>query len=387
MKANFGLTLFVALGLMLSGCGHEQVPEPTMTSLPTTTLAPTATLTQTNTPVPTNTLTPIPISLVYNPVPRWMILEQPFYDVEILGETWTYANDRWGDTYGCISYTREKEPYLFFEECFALTQSDLTFESQRDAFLSDDYEVLTPSNSFGDVGQISLMAKRLKDNSTEFIKFFELIGIEEYILLVEMNAVTDDTSPLQVIYEDQAASVIDYALKNMLEKSRLITRPTATPLSPTQEKYHATLAQNLISEIEASTLYAGTWEAIGDFVDSEGTYICRDFEDRTNADVMWVQFSNCIQTIQPDFELDNFVSNFMEPDDVILESRHQYDDKLILIAYQSGHTFFNAWMIHEEYLYFMRLESRTLAGQKVEDVFTDNVDDFIYSVLMTNADK
>lgn len=381
MKIKIELTLFVVLGLVISGCGQEQVPEPTLTPLPTTTPAPT------DTPVPTYTSTPIPVSLVYNPVPRWMILEQPFYNVEILGENWNYTNDRWGDTYACISYTREREPYLFFEECFALTQPDLTFESQRDAFLNDDFEVLTPNNTFGDVGQISLMAKRLEDNSTEFIKFFELIGIEEYILLIEMNAVVDDSSPLQDIYEDQAAKVIDYALKNMLEKSRIVPRPTATPLSPTQESFQITLGNKLITELEGSTLYEGTWEALGDFIDPENPMVCRDFEDRTNADVLWVGFSNCIILHHPNFNFDDFVESKKETENVFLESSHQYDNKFFLYGQSKGHTYFHAWMLDEEYLYYVVLESRTIGEAKVENFFTKEVDDFIYAVLMLNVEN
>jgi hypothetical protein len=315
-----------------------------------------------------------------------MILGQPGYGVEIFGGKWNYTNDRWGETYACIDYTREKEPYLFFEQCFAMTQPDLTFESQRDAFLNDEYEVLVPGNTFNDVGQISLMAKRLEDNSTKFVKFFEIIGVENYILVVEMNFATDDQASLQTIYENQAAGIIDFALQNMLEKSRLVPRPTATPLSPTQESFYAPLAENLITESEASLLYGSTWEALGDFVSSERTQVCRGFEDRTNADVFWVEFSNCIYQFKVS-TFEEIVDGYKQTDDVLLESRHQYDDKFVLYGYQDGHTYFYAWMSHGEYIYFVELESRTLAGQKVEDLFTKDVDDFIYGVLMINAQR
>lgn len=381
MKTKVSAILSIISILFLSNCSGGQVVSPTMTPLPTTTPLPTAT------PVPTQTSTPIPVSLAYNPVPRWMILGQPGYGVEIMGEDWNYTNDRWGETYACISYTREKEPYLFFEQCFALTQPDLTFESQRDAFLSDNFESLEPNNTFGDVGQISLMAKRQEDNSTKFVKFFELIGIEKYILLVEMNFTTDDQTPLQAIYENQVASTINYVLQNGLEKSRLIPRPTATPLSPTQESLYATSGENLITETEASTLYGGTWEALGDFVDPKDPMVCRDFEDRTNADVLWVRFSNCIFLHHPDFNFDDFAEGYKKPDNVFLESSHQYDDKFFLYGKFDGHTYFHAWMVHGEYLYYVQLESRTIGKPNVEQVFTKEVDDFIYAVLMINAEK
>ena len=368
--------------LFLSNCSGGQVVSPTITPQPTTTPLPTAT------PVPTQTSTPIPVSLAYKPVPRWMILGQPGYGVEIMGEDWNYTNDRWGETYACISYTREKEPYLFFEQCFALTQPDLTFESQRDTFLNDGFESLEPSTTFGDVAQISLLAKRLEVNSGKGVKFFELIGVNKYLLLVEMNIATDDTSPLQSIYEKEAADIINYALQNMLGKSHLVALPTATPLSPTQESFYATLGNKLITELEASTLYEGTWEALGDFIDPENPMACRDFEDRTNADVLWVSFSDCIILHHPNFNFDGFSEGIKnKSENVILKSSHQYDDQFILYGQFKGHTYFYAYMLHGDYLYYVVLESRTIGEAKVENMFTKEVDDFIHAVLMSNAEK
>jgi len=381
MKAKIRIILVTIIGFVISGCGQGQVPKASLTPLPTSIPSLAAT------PVIPLNSTPIPVSLAYEPIPRWMILDQPFNNVEILGEKWNYTNDRWGDTYACIDYTREQEPYLFFEQCFALTQPDLTFEIQRDAFLNDGFESLEPSTTFGNVGQISLLAKRLEDNSGKGVKIFELIGVDKYLLLVEMNMATDDTSPLQSIYEKEAADIINYALANMLEKAHLTPRPTATPLSPTQEGFQATLSNKLITELEASTLYEGTWEALGDFIDSENPMVCRDFEDRTNADVLWVGFSNCIILHHPNFNFDDFVESKKESENVFLESNHQYDDKFFLYGQFNGHTYFHAWMLDEEHLYYVVLESRTIGEAKVENLFTKEVDDFIYSVLMLNVEK
>lgn len=384
-EKSLSIFSFVAI-LLLSGCGAGQIAGPTLTPSPTSTPLPTSTPSPTATPVPTHTSTPVPTSSAYNPVPRWMMLAQPFYGIELLGEKWKYTNDRWGETYACMDYTREREPYLFFEQCFALTNPDLTFEIQRDAFLNDGFESLNPSNTFNDVGQTSLMAKRLKDGSTDFVKFFEIVGIEKYILLVEMNVATDDASQLQSIYEDHAAAVMDYVLQNMLERSRLVPRPTATPLSPTQESFYAPFAANLITESEASLSYGSTWESLGDFVSPKRTQVCRDFEDRTNADVFWVKFSNCIFLFKSS-TFEEVVDDFKQPDDVLLKSRHLYDDEFVLYGYQDGHTYFYAWMSQGEYIYFVSLESRTLAGQKTEELFTKEVDDFIHGVLMVNANR
>ena len=328
--------------------------------------------------------TPAPTFSTYNPVPRWMLLGQPGYGVEILGEKWNYTKDHWEETFACIDYTREKEPYVFFEQCFSLIQPDITFESQRDAFLNNDFEILTPSSTFGEVGKISLLAKRIEDNSAKYIKFFEIIGTEKYMLLVEMNVATDDQALLQTIYENQVSNTIDYVLQNSLEKSRLIPRPTATPLSPSQNDIYDSLAANLITEPEASVLYGSTWEALGDIVSSERMQVCRDFEDRTNADVLWVRFGNCIFSVK-ESSFDKIVDDYKQSGDMLLESRNKYDDQFVVYGYQDGHTYYYAFLLHEEFVYFVILESRTLSGQSVEDVFTEDVDNFLFDVLMVNV--
>lgn len=214
MKTKVWAILFMISILFFASCSGGAAIGSTMTSPPT------------STPLPTTTPVPTPTS---TPVPRWMILDQPGYGVDIIGDDWNYTNDRWGETFACIDYTREKEPHYFLEECFAFTQPNLTLDSEREKYLSDNYEVLRPNNTFGNVGQISVMAIRLEDNSGKRVKILELLGFEKYLLRVEMNITTDDTSVLQSIYEEQAAGIMDFVLQNMLEKSHLVPRPTATP--------------------------------------------------------------------------------------------------------------------------------------------------------------
>jgi len=318
-----------------------------------------------------------------------MILDQPFNDVELFGEIWNYTNDRWGDSYACIDYTREEGTSIQFEQCFTSVYSEeVSFESQHDQFLSAGFEELTPQNTFGDTGQIALLGKRLSDNTNKVIEFFEIVGIGNYVTLVELYIEMDDASSLQTIYEKQVADIMDYVLQDSLQKSHLIPRPTATPLSPTQESFHSTLGNKLITEIEANTLYEGSWEALSDFIDPEDPMVCRDFEDRTNADVLWVGFTNCIILHHPNFTFDGFAEGIKkESENVVLKSSHQYDNQFILYGKFRGHTYFYAWMLHGEYLYYVALESRTIGDAKVENMFTQGVDDFIYSVLMSNADK
>jgi hypothetical protein len=315
-----------------------------------------------------------------------MILAQPFYSVDILGEKWNYTNDQWGENYACIDYTREKKPYVFFEECFGVAQEGLSVESQLDSFLKKDFETLAPQKTFGDLPKIGLVAKRLEENSEKFVKFFEIAGNEKYILLVEMNVTTADPAPLQKIYESQAADTIDYVLQRGLEKSHVIPPSTATPLSPTQQSFYPTLAEKLITENEASVLYGSTWEAIGDKASTKRRQVCRIFEDRTNADVLWVGLENCVYAIK-DFPFEKISGYYEQPGDTVLTSRHQYDDRFVIYGYQSGHTYFDAYLVHGEFLYLASLESRTLGDQTVKDVYSQEIDDFLYGVLMKNIQK
>jgi len=394
MKLRFASILAAILSLVMVSCGPGQVFGPTFT--PTATITPTPTSTLSPTATPTQTATPTPTAVPYAAVPRWMILGRPGHSVEILGKTWNYADDRWGENYGCIDYVREDGSYVFFEQCFAVIEGALTFDSQVESLVKADFETLEPRNNFSEVGQIDVLAKRLEDNSTKFVKVFEIIGTEKYLLLVEMNIVTDETAPLQTIYESQA-DVLDYVLQNSLEKSHRLPRATPTPLSPSQESFYVSFVEKLISESEASALYNailmggietgpidGTWETLGERVASKRQQVCRDFEDRTNLDVRWLTFSNCIFSAK-DFPFEKIADYYKQEGDVVLESQHVYDDQFVLYSYNDGSTYFDAYLLHGEYVYLVNLESRTMTGEKPGDVFDEIVDDFLYAVLMTNV--
>lgn len=379
----------LAAGVVALACNFLQgTPAPT---------APASTPSRTATPAATQTLEAVPVALDYTPVPRWMILGQPGYDVEILGETWKYADDRWGETYACIDYVREREPYVFFEQCFAMIQEDLTFESQRDSFLSNGFETLVPTDTFEGVENISLLGKNLEDNAQKFVKFFEIVGVSEYIVLVEMNLVTVEEQNLQEFYEQNAADVVNYALRNSLEKSRLVALPTPTPLAPAQSDFYAQLAGKLISEQEASDLYTavwmgeaegsidGAWEVLGDRVYSNRRQVCRIFEDRTNVDVRWVRFTNCVVKTG-DFPFEEIAGYYKQPGDVELQSGFPYDDKFVIFGYNSGHTFIDGYLLDGDVTYMALIESRALAAETPEDAFNQTMDEFIHNVFMANLD-
>jgi hypothetical protein len=368
----------------------------TQTAAPTFTPSPTATLAPTQTPTP-NSIT-IAFPTAGGIAPRWMILGQPGRGVEILDEKWKYANDRWGDTYGCIDYERDTSSHIYFEQCFALTDKDLTFESQHSKFLADGFEVLEPNNNFGNVGPVTLLGKRLTGTSTKTIEFFELIGVDKYILLVELYVDTDDTAPLQTIYETQVAEIMSFVLENSLQKSHLIASPTPTALSPFQVGYYDEFAKKLITDTEASAIYLatwmgeaegsidGTWEALGDHAASKRKQVCRMFEDRTNADVRWVKFDNCVFAAK-DFPFAGIAEYYKQPGDTVLESTHTYNNQFVVYGYNDGHTFIDGYLLDGEYIYYVSLESRTLTGDTPETVFNQTVDDFIYNVLITNVNR
>jgi len=393
MKIKNKAFLFFAASLIALSCSFAQSLVETLTPPPAATVLPPPTLT--SSPLPTSA----PVMSDYVPVPRWMILGQPGYNIEILGETWNYADDNWGEAYGCIDYTRETGTYVFFEQCFAVTQENLTFETQRDVFLKKGgFDALVPGNTFGNAGQISLLGKRVEDNEKKYIKFFELLGVDNYILFVEMNIATTEDAPLQKIYEAQAADILDYILQNSLEKSRLIARPTATPLSPNQQKFYDDLSVKLVNDTEASSLYLaalmgetvgsvdGTWEALGDRVQDDQTRVCRLFEDRTNIDARWVKFQNCISAAK-EFPFEKIASRYNQPGDTVLMSSHQFENDFVVYGYNDGHTFFDAYLLDGEFIYQVSINSRTMTGEKIEEVFSQTMDDFIYNVLMINAKR
>ena len=388
MKSKISIILVTLIGLVISSCGQEQISEATYTPLPNTTIQPTST----DTPIPTYTSTPIPVSSTYIPVPRWMILNRPFYSVEILGEQWNYVNDRWGDTYGCISYSQEIGTPKNFEQCFAVVINEaVSFEGQRDLFLGDGFETLKPQTFFGEIGQIALFGKRLTGDTKKVIEFFEIVGIGEYITLVELYIETDDDGTLQNIYENQVADIMDYVLQDSLHKSHLIPRPTATPLASNQQVFYDNIASKLISETQASEIYMatwvgemegsidGTWESLGDRVLSNRTQVCRIFEDRTNADVLWVSFENCVVAAN-EFPFDSFSQFCTEPGDAVMESKYEYQGDFLICAHD--YTDFYAFLNSGEFIFAVLIESRKIGDY--QDAFTQTVDDFIYNVFMNN---
>jgi len=113
------------------------------------------------------------------------------------------------------------------------------------------------------------------------------------------------------------------------------------------------------------------------------TQVCRLFEDRTNVDVRWVKFQNCIFAAK-EFPFDGIADYYKQAGDTRLASSHEFEDDFVIYGYNDGHTFFDAYLLDGEFIYHVAVESRTLTGETVKDVFNQTMDDFIYNVLMTN---
>lgn len=368
--------LFVTL--LITACGNNLV-QPTQTPTSTPSPIPTATNTSTNTPTP---IPPTPAEEMESVIaPRWMLLNQPYYSVEIFGETWNYSRDNWGETYACIDYTREGSDNMFIEQCFAVSQEEQNFESILGPFVDDGFEELTPKSTFEGVEKNSLVAKAEEENNKHY---FEIIESKGYILLVEMTFNSQENASLQTIYDNNAADIIDYVLHDSLLKSHLIASPPATPIPHAQQKFYNTAAPLLITHARANALYYGTWEILGDHASTKSDQVCRNFEDRTNADVLWVGFTNCVFSIK-DFPFEEIAQYYQQPGDVELTTAHKYEGQFVLYAYQSGHTYFDAFLQSGDYLFLVRLESRTMMGQTPEAVFSEHVDDFIHDVLIVNT--
>ena len=212
---------------------------------------------------------------------------------------------------------------------------------------------------------------------------FEIIEAQQYIFLVEMSVTAIDAS-FQEIYEEYAADVMDYALLNSMQKSKVVPAPSPTPMSAKQQSNYNEIGDHLISEMEANELYGGRWEFLGDNVREYG--VCREFEDRTNADVLWVAFANCVDTTESGTTMQEVTDHFLEPGDARPES-HYAADNYFVYGYGEGHLYYNAILYENELVFHAVIETRSLVGTTAENGFTEGIDDFLYAVLMENLEK
>ena len=362
--------------VLLSACRSEPAVPPPATISP----APTQTLTlkAMETSKPTATSTPQPELAT----PRWMILGQPGYNVEFFDNIWFYYSDGWSDSHACIRY-QQNDYERFFEQCFAIIDEDvssLTFDGILDPMLANGFEEIAPKTDFSNIDRVSLNGAKREEGR---VIFFEIIEAQPYLFLIEMTVPAAD-GPLQDIYEEYVADVIDYALLDAMQKSKVAPPASPTPLSPEQQSNFNENGEFLISESEANELYGGRWELLDDHVWKYS--ICRGFEDRTNADVLWVSFANCVSTTAPGATMQDIEDFYLEEGDARPESQYVADN-YIVHGYGEGHLYYSAIVFENGLVFRAIIETRSMVGTTAETGFTESIDDFLHDVLMWNLER
>ncbi len=377
IKASLLTAIALLASILLPACGLEPTDPPTATNSPAPTKTSTPRATETSTPKATSTPKPELAT------PRWMLLNQPYFSVEILGEQWDYYTDNWGEMYACIRY-QQNDYERYFEQCFAIINENvptLTYDGILAGMLESGFEEITPKTVFPNTDRISLSGKKKEENQ---VAFFEIVEAEPYILLVEMYVTVEEDAPLQEIYEAYAADVMDYVLLAGMQKSRIAPAPSPMPMSPEQQSNYDDHSDLLISEEEADALYPGRLEHLGDYATKYR--ICREFEDRTNADVLWVSMTNCVQVTAPDVTMEEIKEFYTQEDDVFPNSKYAAENYLVF-GYWQGHIHYSAVTFGDGLAFVSTIETRSLVGTTAENGFTEEIDDYLHDVLTENLAK
>ncbi|GAB4505408.1 MAG: hypothetical protein Fur0043_24030 [Anaerolineales bacterium] len=394
--------LILAVGLFSLACGLSSASS--LTPLPVT--QPPESPGQQKEPTKTPALSPptaIPPS-DYVPAPRWMRIGagQLGRPIEIAGEQWAYQEDAYRDIMACISYLKEAEPPIFFEQCFATPDSGSTYENISQPFRDQGFEIIPSQTTFPVADHQEVFTKWISDHKPPYAKFFEILDVHGYLVTVEMNVFISQPESLEAAYREYAADILDFVVTDILQKAHFLPSPTPTPFASTLQSTYDQLSQKLITAAEANSIYPpilingkiasdlehGIWEQLADFVDQD--MVCREFEDRTNDETKWWDVINCVFRLGAASKyasFDEVLAQMVTPDDTELTSSHSYTSPFVIYGFQSGHSWFYAFLEDGDYVYFVQLEARTLQDQTLGDVFTKVEDDFIYDVLSINKGK
>jgi len=373
------IIISVIMLMLVPACGSVPTAAPTVTATNSPTLTRTPTPNATETPKPTATSTPQSELAT----PRWMILGQPGYNVEILDETWFYYNDGWSESHAWIRY-QQNDYERFFEQCFAIIDEDVSnrnFDGILDPMLANGFEEISLNTNFPNIDRVSLSGARREEDR---VIFFEIVEAKPYFFVVEMSVTVEEKVSLQDIYEEYAADVMDHALLDAMQKSRVVPKPSPTPMSPEQESNYIENGDFLISESEANDLYGGRWELLDDHVWKYS--ICREFEDRTNADVLWVSFANCVSTTAPGATMQDVEDFYLEEGDARPETKYAADN-YIIHGYGEGHLYYSAIIFENGLVFRAIIETRSMVGTTAENGFTEAIDEFLHAVLMENLER
>ena len=373
------ITLIFLL-ILMAGCSAEPGMVPSV--------SPESKMTPSPFPV-TATFTPLPLpptdlpinSGEYVPVPRYMLISRPYGSIEIMGSKWHYITDKWGDRYGLISFG-DPETKKEFTQVFVLLQNEETREDLLGPF-PEGSKKLEVENNFDISGNFIVMGLSQEGSSL----FLTELQKDNYLYSIQITVPGDDLLSLNELYVQQASELTKYLLRDSLQRSRVIPRPSPTPLAPDQQTSYDSMGLRLISEEEINALYSalgGVWEFQSDTV--KATQICRNFEDRTPADVLWYDFRNCVFKVKHGTSMDKVIEFFFQPGDVELESKYA-NDQYYVFSYQSGHIYYVAilYEIENDLAFLAELESRELVGMTAESNFSESIDDILHDVLMKNA--
>ena len=415
-KTRIGLAIAIVVS-MLAGCGpspEEQIAVTATHTVITATDIPMLT----DTPAPIDTPPPTETTLSTETpvlVPRYMLPSAPNFPMEILGAKCNYQGDIWGEKAAYIAYDCPDLNVTWLSARFTNLEEgevamDLFDQIPSETNMGVVNSRIGPKDLFGQLpseGATSITPAGLLSEYDNIIilgrvenfeyAYFMVYETESYAISSEVFF-PEDTATLEEFYSDNVEKVFHAVLEIMLENTKsggASLQPT--PMALDQQNLYNQIAPWLVTMPEANEFYQGasdmfgdsfdgTWVPIGDDINAERESICRIFEDRSNADAPLVAFFNCVY-IRPDFDLNKIRENF--PNSVVLESAFQYPDQSIIYGHKlnNGHTSLNAFIIQDEYLIYMFVESRTLMGKPPEDVFEGFNDDFIYNVLMTNLER
>jgi hypothetical protein len=319
----------------------------------------------------------------------------PGYSVEILGAECNYQTDSWGEQSAYIAYACPDLNVSWLSVRFTNLEEG---ESAMDVFGQLPPEggtLISPTDLFSEYDNL-IISGRVDDSKYDYFMVYET---ESFLISTEVFFPEDTTTTLEAFYLGNAESVLHAVLEIMLEKVKSGgAPPEPTPMAGKQQLLYNRVADWLVTEAQANELYQGasdmwgdpfdgTWAMLGDHVDGQREYVCREFQDRSNADAPLAAFLNCVYDVGPDYDLDQILEN--RPDAVVLESVFEYSDQSIIYGYinQYGHTSLKAYIYQDEYLIHVTVDSRTLMSQTPEDVFNEFNDGFIYNVLMVNLKR
>jgi len=329
----------------------------------------------------------------YPLVPRYMLPSAPYYSTQILGASCNYQQDNWDTQSAYIAYACPDLDVLRLSVRFTSLEDGQTAQDLFGEFPPEDQEVIVPGDSLNQYENLSLFGRA----ENEKYSYFMVYETGEIVISSEVFFPEDTTISLEEFYTENGEIVLNAVLEIMLEKVISEgTRPEPTPMAVAQQELYNQFAPWLVTESEMNEFYKGasdmfgdpfdgTWKLIGDQVDIQRGSLCREFADRSNEDAPLVKSFNCMYQREPGYTLSKLQESF--PDAIVLESAFEYPEQSIIYGRDQMHTSFQVFILRDNLLFYVYLESRVLAGQTAEDVFNEYNDNFIYNVMMTNMDR